>query len=109
MGASVEPPDGALAVERQGGVAEAMHGSAAVAAEAQARVPDSGLSSGDPEVRAGDAKRARVPSLDIAPGQRDVQPRHLREQPALALGELSAARRVTSHPGGPGDTGLPGR
>src|SRR5256885_1392663 len=96
MKALLEAPDGAAAVQRQGGAADPFPGSPRVATQAQVSGEDAGAAAGrrggDAQLGISDAKIAGVPQLHLARGERDLQGRHVLEQALLAIAELPAAR-----------------
>src|SRR6266436_6053870 len=109
MRASLEPPDGAPAVEGQGGAADPLDRAARVAPQAKVRCADAARGTipgrADPDVGAGDVDRARAPDLRVPPAQGDLQPDHVLEQALGALAQLPAARRVAGERVGAGDAG----
>src|ERR1700730_75709 len=109
MNASLETPDGAPAVEEQGGAADPLDRAARVAPQAEARCANAAwgatLRQADPDVGVGDADRARAPDLRVPPAQRDLQGDHVLEQAFGALAQLAAARRVAGERVGARDAG----
>src|ERR1700694_5171763 len=109
MRASLETPDGAPAVEEQGGAADPLEGAARGAPQAKGRCANAAwgaiLGQADPDVGVGDADRARAPDLRVPPAQRDLQGDHVLEQAFGALAQLAAARRVAGERVGARDAG----
>src|SRR6267378_7395410 len=109
MRASLETPDGAPAVEEQGGAADPLDRAARVAPQAKVRCANAArraiLGQADPDVRVGDADRARAPDLRVPLAQHDLQRDHVLEQAFGALAQLAAARRVAGKRVGARDAG----
>src|SRR6267378_6764563 len=112
MRASLKTPDGAPAVEGQGGAADPLDRAARVAPQAKVRCANAAPGSipglADPDVGVGDADRARAPDLRFPPAQGDLQRDDVLEQALGTLALLAAARRVAGERIGAGDAG-PGR
>src|SRR3954469_2702524 len=98
MNASLELPDGALAVQRQGGAADLLNRFASVAPKPEPCGEDSGRRAarggGDAKLHLVRPQASRLPPLDVVPGEGDLQRDHVLEQPFAALAQLPASRHV---------------
>src|SRR6267378_7722935 len=113
MRASLEPPDGAPAVEGQGGAADRLDRAAGVPPQAKVSgenaAPGAILGRADPDVGAGDPDRARAPDVRVPPAEGDLQRDHVLEEALGALAQLAAAGRVPGERVGARDAGPGGR
>src|SRR6266403_1285802 len=98
MRASLKTPDGAPAVEGQGGAADPLDRAARVAPQAKVRCANAApgfiLGLADPDVGVGDADRARAPDLRFPPAQGDLQRDDVLEQALGTLAQLLRAARL---------------
>src|SRR5947208_10940002 len=113
MRASLEPPDGAPAIEGQGGAADPLDRVGGVAPQSKVRgenaAPGATLGRADPDVGAGDLDRARAPALRVPLAEGDLERDHVLEEALGALAQLAAARRVPGERVGARDAGPGGR